>query len=209
MRSRRRRDYLAHCCGARELPLLRLPSSATGGGRTIQAKERFARRLPPPTRTRTSLSSSGRKGFDSVKPRCSNLSCHKKSTLLGAFFVAEKERFELSNPVKGYTISNRARSTSYATSPNCWCGRRDLNPYGKTTRPSNVRVCQFRHFRIKQPFHYTKLFFVCQYFFCFFYIFFCRYCINLRIVLQFYKHLLLLFLKGLKLCHPLHHQKSS
>ena len=84
-----------------------------------------------------------------------------------------------------------------------------LDPYGKTTRPSNVRVCQFRHFRIKQPFHYTKLFFVCQYFFCFFYIFFCRYCINLRIVLQFYKHLLLLFLKGLKLCHPLHHQKSS
>ena len=31
--------------------------------------------------------------------------------------MAEKERFELSNPVKGYTISNRARSTSYATSP--------------------------------------------------------------------------------------------
>ena len=31
---------------------------------------------------------------------------------LGAFgvvFLAEKERFELSNPVKGYTISNRAR----------------------------------------------------------------------------------------------------
>lgn len=25
--------------------------------------------------------------------------------------MAEKERFELSNPVKGYTISNRARST--------------------------------------------------------------------------------------------------
>ena len=29
----------------------------------------------------------------------------------------------------------------------CWCGRRELNPYGKTTRPSNVRVCQFRHSR--------------------------------------------------------------
>ena len=28
-----------------------------------------------------------------------------------------------------------------------WCGRRELNPYGKTTRPSNVRVCQFRHSR--------------------------------------------------------------
>ena len=29
-----------------------------------------------------------------------------------------------------------------------WCEKRDLNPYGKTTRPSNVRVCQFRHSRI-------------------------------------------------------------
>ena len=29
-----------------------------------------------------------------------------------------------------------------------WCERRDLNPYGGTTRPSNVRVCQFRHSRI-------------------------------------------------------------
>ncbi len=30
----------------------------------------------------------------------------------------------------------------------CWCERRDLNPYGITTRPSNVRVCRFRHSRI-------------------------------------------------------------
>ena len=29
----------------------------------------------------------------------------------------------------------------------CWCERRDLNPYGESTRPSNVRVCQFRHSR--------------------------------------------------------------
>ena len=29
----------------------------------------------------------------------------------------------------------------------CWCERRDLNPYGITTRPSNVRVCRFRHSR--------------------------------------------------------------
>ncbi len=29
-----------------------------------------------------------------------------------------------------------------------WCEKRDLNPYGVTTRPSNVRVCQFRHSRI-------------------------------------------------------------
>ncbi len=29
-----------------------------------------------------------------------------------------------------------------------WCEGRDLNPYGITTRPSNVRVCRFRHSRI-------------------------------------------------------------
>lgn len=29
-----------------------------------------------------------------------------------------------------------------------WCERRDLNPYGITTRPSNVRVCRFRHSRV-------------------------------------------------------------
>ena len=28
-----------------------------------------------------------------------------------------------------------------------WCGKRDLNPYIKDTRPSNVRVCRFRHSR--------------------------------------------------------------
>ena len=29
-----------------------------------------------------------------------------------------------------------------------WCEKRDLNPYGESTRPSNVRVYQFRHSRI-------------------------------------------------------------
>ena len=29
-----------------------------------------------------------------------------------------------------------------------WCGKRDLNPYVKDTRPSNVPVCQFQHCRI-------------------------------------------------------------
>ncbi len=28
-----------------------------------------------------------------------------------------------------------------------WCGKRDLNPYVKDTRPSNVPVCQFQHCR--------------------------------------------------------------
>ena len=41
----------------------------------------------------------------------------QKAHLSVCFVLAEKERFELSNPFTGYTISNRARSTSYATSP--------------------------------------------------------------------------------------------
>ena len=36
-----------------------------------------------------------------------------------------------------------------------WCERRDLNPYGITTRPSNVRVCRFRHSRVAPVPHGT------------------------------------------------------
>ena len=61
--------------------------------------------------------------------------------------------------------------------PFCWCGRRELNPYGKTTRPSNVRVCQFRHSRdsfsiihdqirfVKSFFHFFVILFID--YFCF------------------------------------------
>ena len=48
------------------------------------------------------------------------------------------------------TVSSAAwikKSTSQSSSI-FWCEKRDLNPYGVTTRPSNVRVCQFRHSRI-------------------------------------------------------------
>ena len=42
-----------------------------------------------------------------------------------------------------------------------WCEKRDLKPYGKTTRPSNVRVYQFRHFRVNSQYYtHEKLF--CQ-----------------------------------------------
>ena len=36
----------------------------------------------------------------------------KRTPIWCPFLLAEKERFELSNPVTGYTISNRAPSTS-------------------------------------------------------------------------------------------------
>ena len=68
-----------------------LPYSATGGGRK-----------------RPSLDFVSRLRISSAK---------QKSTSFDVLFLAEKERFELSRPVKAYTISNRARSTSYATSP--------------------------------------------------------------------------------------------
>ncbi len=32
-----------------------------------------------------------------------------------------------------------------------WCGHRDLNSDGVTIRPSNVRVCLFRHDRLTLP----------------------------------------------------------
>ena len=40
-----------------------------------------------------------------------------------------------------------------------WCGRRDLNPYVGNTRPSNVRVCRFRHSRVASSIiqHYSTL----------------------------------------------------
>ena len=46
----------------------------------------------------------------------------------------------------------------------CWCGRRELNPYDEITRPSNVRVCQFRHSRrtlsiITRSFSFVNTFF--------------------------------------------------
>ena len=32
--------------------------------------------------------------------------------------------------------------------PFIWCGKWDLNPYVKDTRPSNVPVCLFQHYRV-------------------------------------------------------------
>ena len=48
-------------------------------------------------------------------------------------------------------IVPRARKKKESVKPDdftdFWCDRRDLNPYPYRTRPSNVRVCQFRHDR--------------------------------------------------------------
>ena len=44
----------------------------------------------------------------------------------------------------------------------CWCGKRDLNPYVEDTRPSNVRVCRFRHSREPNIYYYNHQVYVCQ-----------------------------------------------
>ena len=44
-------------------------------------------------------------------------------------------------------LPRQQKKQSQLALPFCWCGRRDLNPYVGNTRPSNVRVCRFRHSR--------------------------------------------------------------
>ena len=44
-------------------------------------------------------------------------------------------------------IKRSSENLSFTDDLVIWCDRRDLNPYPHRTRPSNVRVCQFRHDR--------------------------------------------------------------
>ncbi len=67
-------------------------------------------------------------------------------------------------PSKTLTKAKRASQDALLL----WCEKRDLNPYGKTTRPSNVRVCQFRHSRLFNIWYYTIFSSVCQALFSFF-----------------------------------------
>ena len=55
--------------------------------------------------------------------------------------------WEQSSAQKRNLFSERKSSMESDDSMELWCDRRDLNPYPYRTRPSNVRVCQFRHDR--------------------------------------------------------------
>lgn len=55
--------------------------------------------------------------------------------------------WEQSSTQKRNLFSERKSSMESDDSMELWCDRRDLNPYPYRTRPSNVRVCQFRHDR--------------------------------------------------------------
>ena len=67
----------------------------------------------------------------------------KKQSLL---YAKQSNSYELESFGIGKLI--RKRYGRHLPSISFWCEKRDLNPYGVTTRPSNVRVCQFRHSRI-------------------------------------------------------------
>ena len=48
-----------------------------------------------------------------------------------------------------FAKSKRAQEPTFLRSF-FWCGRWDLNPHVIDTRTSNVPVCRFQHFRIRQ-----------------------------------------------------------
>lgn len=78
-----------------------------------------------------------------------------KNTKRNDSFLVENCRFCLSMGYKkdvsltrAANYQKRKESERELRPDSVWCERWDLNPYGITTRPSNVRVCRFRHARI-------------------------------------------------------------
>lgn len=65
----------------------------------------------------------------------------------GLFAPYRRRAWEQSSTQKRNLFSERKSSMESDDSMELWCDRRDLNPYPYRTRPSNVRVCQFRHDR--------------------------------------------------------------
>ena len=74
--------------------------------------------------------------------RATGFAYHSKASSCNLIFLALQVARAGSKALPHQTKGLDTRS-----SPFVWCGKRELNPYGKTTRPSNVRVCQFRHSR--------------------------------------------------------------
>ena len=84
---------------------------------------------------------------------------------------SKKSRQIACSYIKPYQdIKNRVFISEIPYEHSIWCERRDLNPYAKDTRPSNVPVCQFQHSRDCKG-HYIKTPGPCQHFFILFLIF--------------------------------------
>ena len=86
------------------------------------------------------------------------------------------------------TDSRSNKKGTHTVSLFCWCGRRELNPYGKTTRPSNVRVCQFRHSR-RTLCIITYYFVTVNRFLKYFFVIFCflkEFCCSFMVLYVFY-----------------------
>ena len=57
-------------------------------------------------------------------------------------------RNKVQDKVQSAILGNKKPRKQRVCEVSYWCGKRDLNPYVKDTRPSNVPVCQFQHCRI-------------------------------------------------------------
>ena len=76
----------------------------------------------------------------------------KKSNSQELDFLVAELGFEPRQTESESAVLPLHNSALFTTRNDCrkpyWCERRDLNPYGVTTRTLNVRVCRFRHSRI-------------------------------------------------------------
>jgi len=86
--------------------------------------------------------------------------CAKRDLAHFAFTRVPRQRFsvwfcrldlcstQLALLASSQTVSRiKTKKMSFWTSSLFWCAKRDLNPYVRDTRPSNVPVCQFQHSR--------------------------------------------------------------
>ena len=96
---------------------------------------------------------------------------HRQKVYLKPKYKAKTSRFlstlrflfGCGNRIRTRTEWVRVISATITLSRIVWCEGRDLNSQGITTRPSNVRVCRFRHPRINDIIYYTKFCGICQY----------------------------------------------
>ena len=75
--------------------------------------------------------------------------CPARTTSRSECFKVNRQR-RLSDQDAAVVESNRWNKTKRTSFDVLfvWCGRWDLNPYVEDTRPSNVPVCLFQHYRI-------------------------------------------------------------
>ena len=71
---------------------------------------------------------------------------NKQRRLTSLLNVKNSKKSQIFSDFLKKSLWKKRKDCFFRNSP--WCEKRDLNPYGESTRPSNVRVYQFRHSRI-------------------------------------------------------------